>query len=426
MFTGLGRAVLVLMPCIMLSCSPVVKQEPEPSVGLFGPVDVYRSLFVTARKKYPADEYLIGIGEGNTDQAAVELARADLLKQVRSEVRVTWTDIMRERRAQLEQDLSRQIDTQVSELITGLEIVERGRTATGWSYAVAILKKDEIAKKLHGRAILPSSVPQEPASLDQHGGIWVTAEGVVSFGDEMSVAEARLRSRNEARRQAVERAVGIFVKGSTVVYNFVLAEDLVDSVVRGVVIEEQILSEDVREVDIGKGQKVLLHATTLRARVKPVPAERRGNFGVKGTLNKSTFLANEEMLITVVVSDEAYIHIFNVGQDNAVTVLFPNKFRRDNFLSAKKELIFPDDELREMGIRLRVVPPPGANKALEKIKLIATKKNLDLVQGKFNEAIFRVYQGTDTGLVTDLIKELTELEDSEWAEMTVPYEVLKK
>jgi hypothetical protein len=50
-------------------------------------------------------------------------------------------------------------------------------------------------------------------------------------------------------------------------------------------------------------------------------------------------------------------------------------------LNGKKELIFPDDELREMGVRLRVIPPAGVTKALEKIKLIATKRNLDLPQG---------------------------------------------
>jgi hypothetical protein len=216
------------------------------------------------------------------------------------------------------------------------------------------------------------------------------------------------------------------VRASTVVYNFGVAEDLVHSIVRGVVIEEQILSEGLRELDIGKGGKVLAHDTTLRALIRPVPAERRTAFAIEGNLNKSIFFANEEIVITVAASEAAYIHIFNVEQDNAVTVLFPNKFRRDNFVSGKKALIFPDDELREMGVRLRVIPPAGATKALEKIKLIATKRNLELPRGKFDDASFQTYQGHDTGLVTDLMKELTKLEDTEWAEMTVSYEVLNK
>ena len=421
------RGAAVLLSCITLSCSGTVQPDRQPIVEYVGSIESYRSLFASARQRYSAENYLLGIGLGRTDQAAVELARADLIKQIRSEVRATWTDIIRERRRQLEQDLSLQIETQVAELTSGIEIVDRGRTPeTGWSHAVAILKKSDVTKKVHGRPVQPGVAEEGPGAPVRRDDVWVTAEGVVPFGEEMSLAEAKHQSRNEARRQAIERAVGIFVKGSTVVYNFVLAEDLVHSVVRGVVLEEQILSEGVREVDVGPVQKAHLYATMLRARVQPVAAERRGTFAIKGALNKAIFLGNEEMVITVVPSDDAYIHIFNVGQDHAVTVLFPNKFRRDNFIGGGKELIFPDEDLRQLGIRLRVFPPPGTKKAIEKIKLIATKKNIDLVRGRFSEPVFQVYQGQETGLVTDLIKELTEMDDSEWAEMTVPYEVLRK
>ena len=380
------------------------------------------------RQQYPSDLYLTGSGEGTSEKAATELARADLLKKIRAEVRVTWTDLILERSGRSEQEVSRLVETRVMELVKGIEIVNQWRDSrTGEAYCVVALPKTEVARILQnsqGQSEVARESPESSPVLSD--GIWVTAEGTVFFGDDSTIAEARTRSRDEARRKAIEQAIGVFVRASTVVYNFGLAEDLVHSIVRGVVIEEQILSEGLREVDIGRGQKALIHDTTLRALIRPVRAERRTNFAIKGNLNKSIFFANEEMVITVAASEAAYIHIFNVEQDNAVTVLFPNKFRRDNFFNARNELIFPDDELREMGVRLRVIPPPGATKALEKIKLIATKRNLALPQGKFNDASFQTYQGHDTGLVTDLMKELTKLEDTEWAEMTVSYEVLKK
>jgi|KBSMisStandDraft_5_1062788.scaffolds.fasta_scaffold40301_2 hypothetical protein len=379
-------------------------------------------------QQYPPDLYLTGIGKGTSERAAIELARADLLKKVRTEVRVTWTDLLLEKKGRGEQEVSRLVETRAMELVKGLEILSQGRDArSGDAYCVVALAKGEVAKILQA--------PQgqsDAAHVSQEGppmpseGIWVTSEGTIFFQEDMTIAEARARSRDEARRKAIEQAVGVFVRASTVVYNFGVAEDLVHSIVRGVVIEEQILSEGLRELDIGKGGKVLAHDTTLRALIRPVPAERRTAFAIEGNLNKSIFFANEEIVITVAASEAAYIHIFNVEQDNAVTVLFPNKFRRDNFVSGKKALIFPDDELREMGVRLRVIPPAGATKALEKIKLIATKRNLELPRGKFDDASFQTYQGHDTGLVTDLMKELTKLEDTEWAEMTVSYEVLNK
>jgi len=131
------------------------------------------------------------------------------------------------------------------------------------------------------------------------------------------------------------------------------------------------------------------------------------------------------MQITAVPSKDAYIHIFNVGQDDTVTVLFPNRFTQNNFVDAQKELVFPDEAQRTIGILLRVFPPAGANKALEKIKLIATTRKIDLLKGKIREGVYQVYPGKDTALVTDLLKELSVLDESEWAETTVPYEVRK-
>lgn len=424
---GWLRGVALFLSVTAVSCSASPPREVQPPVEYLGSLEIYRNLFSTSRQKYPVEDYLLGIGLGSTDQAAVELARADLVKQIRSEVTARWTDILRQSQAQLEQDLSRQIETQVTELTTGIQIVDRGRTLeSGWSHAVAILKKSDMTKMLYGRPIRPQAPNEGPTAPDRREAVWVTAEGVVPFGEDVSLAEAKQRSRNEARRQAIERAVGTFVKGSTVVYNFVLAEDLVQSVVRGVVLEEQILSEGVREVDVGQTQKAYLYATSLRARVQPVPAERRGQFRIKGFLNKSIFVENEEMIITVVPSEDAYIHIFNVGQDHAVTVLLPNKFNRETFTSGGKELVFPNEDLRQLGIRLRVLPSSGAKKAVEKIKLIATRKNIDLVRGRFIEPVFQVYRGQETGLATDLIKELTDMDDLDWAEMTIPYEVIRK
>jgi Domain of unknown function (DUF4384)/LPP20 lipoprotein len=419
---------ILLLLSTLTSCTASPTSERAALSHQSGPQESgHHDVLFDIGKQYPSELYLIGIGKGTSERAAIELARADLLKNVRTEIKVTWTDLLLEKNGRGEQEVSRLVETRAMELVQGLETVAQWRDAsTGEAYCAVALAKGKVAKILqdpHGQ----SDVAGEPreASPVAPEDVWVTAEGTVVFREDMTIAEARARSRDEARRKASEQAVGVFVRASTVVYNFGLAEDLVHSIVRGVVIEEHILSEGLREIDIGKGEKALAHDTTLKALIRPVRAERT-TFFIEGHLNKPIFFANEEMVITVAASEAAYIHIFNVEQDNAVTVLFPNKFTRNNLLNGKKVLIFPDDELRQMGVRLRVVPPAGATKALEKIKLIATKKNLDLPQGRFDDASFQTYQGRDTGLVTDLMKELTKLQDSEWAEMTVSYEVLNK
>lgn len=264
-----------------------------------------------------------------------------------------------------------------------------------------------------------SSVPDGA----QQEGVWVTVEGVVLFTDEFTISEVKARSRNEARRLAVEKAVGHFIRGSTVVYNYVLAEDLVQSVARGLVVEEQILEEGVRESIHESGTKALFYVTKIRAKVKRVHAEHKEHFKVQGILNKTLFYSKDEMQVRVTSSRDAYLYIFNIGQDNSVTVLYPNRFAQDGSISAGKELVFPDDKLRSVGIVLRVVPPPGAAKATERIKLIAVTHKTDFIKDRFKEGIFQVYDGKDTGLITDLLKALSALDDSEWAESTIAYEV---
>lgn len=89
--------------------------------------------------------YRLGIGQGDSEKAAAELARADLIKQIQEEMRVTWSDFIRERGGTTEQEVSRLVETNVAELVRGIEIVEQARDA-GASYAVAVLPKAEVSR----------------------------------------------------------------------------------------------------------------------------------------------------------------------------------------------------------------------------------------------------------------------------------------
>jgi hypothetical protein len=269
----------------------------------------------------------------------------------------------------------------------------------------------------------PLSDRTEAPGAAHQDGVWVTVEALVPFTDDHTVSQVKARCRIEARRLAVEKAVGHFVRGSTVVYNYVLADDLVQSVARGLVVEEQVLEEGVRESEHDSGVKTLFYATKLKAKVKRVHSESKEHFKIQGSLNKTVFYPKDEMQIRVTSSRNAFLYIFNVGQDHSVTVLYPNRFAQNGALVAGEELIFPDEKLRSVGVVLRVVPPPGAVKAIERIKLVAVTHQTDFIKDRFKEGIFQVYDGKDTGLITDLLKALSTLDDSEWAEATIAYEV---
>lgn len=256
--------------------------------------------------------------------------------------------------------------------------------------------------------------------------VTVVAEGVAPFLKDMSLDEVRGRARDEARRNAIEQAVGVFVRSASVLHNSQITDELISSVSRGVIEQEQWTNEEIQEVKEEKkrsGPAMAMYRTTVKAQVRPVRVERRAGFDVRGGLNKTVFQDNEEALIKIRSTQPAYLHVFSVTQDGGVTLLLPNKFVERNQIMPDQEVMFPNDTLRALGVRLRVSLPKGAKKAQEYIKVIATRKPVNLVGPDTSTNVFKTYTGGENGMIQDVIKRLAQLEDEDWNETTLPYEV---
>jgi len=255
--------------------------------------------------------------------------------------------------------------------------------------------------------------------------VTVMAEGVAPFLKDMSLDEVRGRARDEARRNAIEQAVGVFVRSASVLHNSQITDELISSVSRGVIEQEQWSNEQIEEIKDGKrpGPVMAMYRTTVKAQVRPVRVERRAGFDVRGGLNKTVFQDNEEALIKIRSTQPAYLHVFSVTQDGGVTLLLPNKFVERNQITPDQEVVFPNETLRALGVRLRVSLPKGAKKAQEYIKVIATRKPISLVGTDASKDVFKTYTGGENGMIQDVIKRLAQLEDEDWNETTLPYEV---
>lgn len=59
--------------------------------------------------------------------------------------------------------------------------------------------------------------------------------------------------------------------------------------------------------------------------------------------------------------------------------------------------------------------------AEERIKLIAARKKEDLIPLGFQEGLFRVYDAKSTGMISDLVKRLNQLEPTDWTEAAAVY-----
>jgi len=252
--------------------------------------------------------------------------------------------------------------------------------------------------------------------------VWVEAEGVVAMGQETTLEAAQRGSLDAARRAAIEQAVGTFVSSSTIIHNNQLADDLVRSMVRGVIVEEKILKRGVSDAQDGQGAA---YQTRLKAKVKGIPAERRGSFAVKANLNRAQFNDGDESQIRVTVTQDAYLYIFNVGEDESITVLAPNRYEPETRLQAGSEFVFPTDALLQQNVKLRTWLLPNTTRSVEKIKVIVTRQPVALLKGQVSESIFKEYNAKQTALLIDLMRALAALDPADWAETTAVYEVRK-
>ncbi len=244
--------------------------------------------------------------------------------------------------------------------------------------------------------------------------LWIEAEGQAVLGDFDTQNEVKERALRDAQRNALEMAVGVFIKSRTLVSNSQLAEDLVYASVRGRIEKSEILKEGWDPKDR------TLYRARIKALIEPVYPEKGGGFSVKLVLSKTELKAGEEVRIDYEPSQDCYIYIFSVASDGSVTLLLPNSRNPDNFAASNKVHEFPP---AKSPIRLTAEFLPGSteNTAEERIKLIATRKKEDLIPLGFQEGMFKVYDAGSTGMISDLVRRLNQLEPSDWTEATAVY-----
>src|SRR5208283_845586 len=108
----------------------------------------------------------------------------------------------------------------------------------------------------------------------------------------------------------------------------------------------------------------------------------------------------------------------------SVTLLLPNSTNRDNRIVLDKAYEFPP---AGSPVRLEAMFLPGFKGAIaeERIKIIATRKEEGIISLGFQEGIFKVYDANSTGMISDLVKKLSQLEPTDWTEATTVYKIIR-
>jgi hypothetical protein len=255
---------------------------------------------------------------------------------------------------------------------------------------------------------------------------WTEEDAFVSMGENQTLAETRRAALNDARRRAIERANGVQVSGKTVLENSQVAVDLVQAFSEGLIVGEEVL-DSRPEVFESAGKFFVNWKVRLRVRVTPPRIVRHDpTFRADIALEKSVFTEGENLVLTVTTTKDAHIHIFNVGADGAVTALVPNRYHREKFVRAGTTFRFPSSEEQKQGLRLTATLPENAPSSEEKVTVIATRQDVDLVGTDFQEAVLKVYDGQMTGLITRLNEKLSALADTEWFQDVAAYRIFRR
>ena len=247
----------------------------------------------------------------------------------------------------------------------------------------------------------------------------VEGEGQANLGEDTTMSQGKATALNNARRDALEKATGIEVRGSSVVYNNTLINDLVRTASKGLIVQEQLLDNSCKFADAR-----FLCVAKIKATIKPLHVERTGNFSITSAsvqrpdmdlaAKSPVFQSNDEIQIRLTTNEDAFLQLFSVDQYGNVSKLYPNSYvKQQKAQTGGSEFIFPNNALRERGLRLKVKTPKGVKQSIESVLVIATKEKTALLADKFLE----------NPTITDLMKELSDLDPSLWAESTVGYEV---
>jgi hypothetical protein len=249
---------------------------------------------------------------------------------------------------------------------------------------------------------------------------WVNAEGVYVATNDLTFSQARYQALKNARRSAIEEATGVAVNSYSSVTNFTLKDDLIRVMARGIILEETISRF---EIDPKPEDDLYIIRLGIRAKVRTIPSEHRGAFQVSVRLNREVYTSGDQAVIQVMPSEDSFLYIFNVTENDHITILVPNRLNPLVKMEGGQTFQFPTPILEERGVTLTTLLPQGKARTLESIKVIATKKPIEALQRFTASGIFQEYSPEETGMVQDLLKTLVLLDPLEWTEGLASYQV---
>lgn len=218
------------------------------------------------------------------------------------------------------------------------------------------------------------------------------------------------KAKEIAIQKACERAIefysGIEISGRTLNIqaenqNQILIDNfssITQQTSNGIITEKELLKDEM----ISNGNQ-LLKVVTIKLKVEKQKGEKDPSFQITANLNREYFKDVEEMELSVKSSKDCYLTIFNICSNDSVYVIFPNEYRKSNFLKSGENFRLPNSDDKKIGLYFPVNLLPNKNEDVELIKVIATKQKIDF-SSVYSFSAYGTYQTAYIDLQNWLLK----------------------
>ncbi len=215
-------------------------------------------------------------------------------------------------------------------------------------------------------------VPQ----INELGDGWFEVTSFVVI-ENITPEEAKGKAIQKACQTAIEQFSGVEVTGRTSLIEVESGSEitidhfskLTNQTSNGIILEKEIIKEE----NITKNN-ILYKSVTVKIKVGKQEGERDPFFTIDAKLNKDYFKEGEELELEITPSRDCYLTILNIMSDENVSTIFPNNYRKDNFVKANQVFKLPDEKDKSSGIKFKVGLLPDKEEDTEIIKILATKE----------------------------------------------------
>lgn len=262
----------------------------------------------------------------------------------------------------------------------------------------------------------------EKSEIKDLGNGWFEVTGTAIIQN-ITPEEAKDIATQKACKKAIEYYSGVEISGRTLnlqaesnekilLDNFL---QLINQTSQGIILEKEVLNEEIKT-----DGNILKKVVALKVKVGQQKGEKDPYFDLTASLNREYFKENENLELTVTPTRDCYLTVFNICSNDSVYIIFPNQYRKDNFVTAGEEFKLPDENDKKIGLSFPVYLLPGKEEDTEIIKIIATKKPMKFTSFQS----FSAY-GTYQSAITELLKQIIKIPRCEIEEFDLEYFILK-